>query len=101
MNDYYNYLNGYNDMNFMTSPNTMIGDLNYQSLMPIAQNTTFTTTQNEHVLDSYEGFKKGNMFGDLYDPYRNYKHKYLILHLFSIRNLKMIDSLIIQKSAQF
>lgn len=73
MNDYYNYLNGYNDMNFMTSPNTMIGDLNYQSLMPIAQNTTCTTTQNEHVLDSYEGFKKGNMFGDLYDPYKNYK----------------------------
>ena len=29
-NDYYNYLNNYNDMNFMTNPNTMITDMNYQ-----------------------------------------------------------------------
>ena len=25
------------------------------------------------VLDSYEGFKRGNMFANLYDPYKNYK----------------------------
>ena len=70
MNDYYNYLNGFTDMNYMTNPNNMIGDLNYQSLMPNMQ------TQNNEmnsVLDSYEGFKRGNMFGNLYDPYRNYK----------------------------
>ena len=70
MNDYYNYLNGFTDMNYMTNPNNMIGDLNYQSLMPNMQ-----TQSNEisSVLDSYEGFKRGNMFGNLYDPYRNYK----------------------------
>ena len=70
MNDYYNYLNGFTDMNYMTNPNNMIGDLNYQSLMPNMQ-----TKSNEmsSVLDSYEGFKRGNMFGNLYDPYRNYK----------------------------
>lgn len=68
MNDYYNYLSGLNDMNFMTNPNSMIGDLNYQSLMPNMQ-----INQNKNVLDSYEGFKRGNMFGNLYDPYRNYK----------------------------
>lgn len=78
MNDYYNYLNGYNDMNYMTSPNSMIGDLNYQSLMPTPQigQTTGSITgqsQSEHVLDSFEGFKKGNMYGNLYDTYRNYK----------------------------
>ena len=70
MNDYYNYLNGFTDMNYMTNPNNMIGDLNYQSLMPNLQ-----TKGNEmsSVLDSYEGFKRGNMFGNLYDPYKKYK----------------------------
>ena len=68
MNDYYNYLNGYSDMNYMTNPNNMIGDLNYQSLMPNNK-----INQNSNILDSYEGFKRGNMFGNLYDPYKNYK----------------------------
>ena len=70
MNDYYNYLNGFTDMNYMTNPNNMIGDLNYQSLMPNIQNKN---SEIGSILDSYEGFKRGNMFGNLYDPYRNYK----------------------------
>ena len=70
MNDYLNYLNGFNDMNYMTNPNKMIGDLNYQSLMP---NNMAGNSQIGSVLDSYNGFKKGNMFGSLYDPYKNYK----------------------------
>ena len=68
MNDYYNYLNGYSYINYMTNPNNMIGDLNYQSLMPNNK-----INQNSNILDSYEGFKRGNMFGNLYDPYKNYK----------------------------
>ena len=70
MNDYYNYLNGFTDMNYMTNPNNMIGDLNYQSLMPNMQNKN---SEMGSVLDSYGGFKRGNMFGNLYDPYKNYK----------------------------
>ena len=70
MNDYYNYLNGFTDMNYMTNPNNMIGDLNYQSLMPNMQNKK---NEISSILDSYEGFKRGNMFGNLYDQYRNYK----------------------------
>ena len=70
MNEYFNYLNGYSDMNFMTNPNSMIGDLNYQSLMPKMQNKK---NEISSILDSYEGFKRGNMFGNLYDQYRNYK----------------------------
>ena len=70
MNDYYNYLNGFTDMNYMTNPNNMIGDLNYQSLMP---NMQAGKGEMASVLDSYEGFKRGNMFGNLYDPYKNYK----------------------------
>lgn len=84
MNDYYNYLNGYSDMNYMTSPNSMIGDLNYQSLMPTVQSSQTTqateptpstsgASQSEHVLDSFEGFKKGNMYGNLFDTYKNHK----------------------------
>lgn len=53
-------------MNYMTNPNSMIGDLNYQSLMPVPK-------QSSTVLDSYEGFKRGNMFSNLYDQYKNYK----------------------------
>ena len=70
MNDYLNYLNGFNDMNYMTNPNKMIGDLNYQSLMP---NNMTSNSQIGSILDSYNGFKRGNMFGSLYDPYKNYK----------------------------
>ena len=67
--DYYNYLNaGYADMNYMTNPNSMIGDLNYQSLMP-----AIDSNKGTNILDSFVGFKKGNMFGNLYDSYRNYK----------------------------
>ena len=66
-NDYYNYLNGYDDMNFMPNTNQMIDDLNYQNLM------SSNTVQSNDILDSEEGFKRGNMFKDLYDQYKNYK----------------------------
>ena len=69
--DYYNYLNnGFSDMNYMTNPNNMIGDLNYQSLMP---NMMGSSKEINSVTDTYKGFKRGNMFDSLYDPYRNYK----------------------------
>lgn len=73
MNDYLNYLNGYSDMNYMTNPNNMIGDLNYQSLMPNYNQMNTSNTQIGSVVDSYKGLKRGNMFDSLYDPYRNYK----------------------------
>jgi len=69
-NDYYNYLNGYSDMNYMTNPNQMIEDLNYQSLMPNSNN-------NQNILNTEEGFKRGNMFKNLYNEYKNYKPKKL------------------------
>ncbi len=64
-NDYYNYINGYNDFNYMTDPNYMMNDLNYQEFISDAKDSK--------VVDSLEGFKKGNMFTNLYDPYRDYK----------------------------
>ncbi len=73
-NDYYNYLNGYDSMNYMPNSNQIIEDLNYQSLMP-SNNTP--SNQNKNILDSEEGFKRGNMFKNLYDEYKNYKPRKL------------------------
>ena len=71
-NDYYNYLNNYNDMNFMTNPNTMITDMNYQNMFP--NNYTIPNTNiNNSITDSQIGFKRGNLFSNLYDEYKNYK----------------------------
>ena len=71
-NDYYNYLNNYNDMNFMTNPNTMITDMNYQNMFPNNYITPNTSTNN-NIADSQIGFKRGNLFSNLYDEYKNYK----------------------------
>ena len=68
-NEYYNYINGYTDMNYVTNPNNMIGDLNLQNLYP----NNYNSNQNNNLLDTYEGFKRGNMFNNLYDEYKNYK----------------------------
>ena len=68
-NDYYNYLNNnYNDMNFLADPNSMINDMNYQALYPNAVMPT-----NNNILDTKLGFKRGNLFNNLYDEYKNYK----------------------------
>ena len=52
-NDYYNYLNEYNDINYITNKKV--------------ENT------NNNILNSEEGFKKGNMFKNLYNGYKDYK----------------------------
>ena len=68
-NDYYNYLNNnYNDMNFLADQNSMIYDMNYQALYPNAVMPT-----NNNILDTKLGFKRGNLFNNLYDEYKNYK----------------------------
>lgn len=75
LNDYYNYLNNYNDMNFMTNPNAMMNDMNYQTMFPnnfIVPNSNNNNNNND-ILDSQMGFKRGNLFNSLYDEYKNYK----------------------------
>ena len=72
LNDYYNYLNNYDEMNFMTNPNTMMNDMNYQNMFPnnyIIPNTGISS----NIADSQIGFKRGNLFNNLYDEYKNYK----------------------------
>lgn len=78
-NDYYDYLNsGFSDMNYMTNPNSMIGDLNYQAMpsttiMPKGITNLPDISSNSNIVDTYDGFKRGNMFDNLYDGYKNYK----------------------------
>ena len=80
--DYFNYLNGFNDMNYMPGPNGMIGDLNYPDFIPNINNVpnmndmsnmNDNNGNNKNLFNSEEGFKKGNMFASLYDGYKNYK----------------------------
>lgn len=52
-NDYYNYLNEFNNINYI--PNNTIEN------------------SNNNILNSEEGFKKGNMFKNLYNGYKDYK----------------------------
>ena len=74
-NDYYNYLNNnYNDMNFMTDPNNMIYDMNTMTAFP----NTFmmpnnNISDNSNITDTQTGFKRGNLFNNLYSEYKNYK----------------------------
>ena len=84
--DYFNYLNGFNDMNYMTNPNGMIGDLNYSDFIPNMNNMPSINNvpsnnmpnmnnngKTKDLFNSEEGFKKGNMFASLYNQYKNYK----------------------------
>lgn len=74
-NDYYNYLNsGFSDMNYMTNPNSMITDMNMSNnFMPSTQSPTTGGVQSPHVSEPFIGFKRGNMFADTYDEYKNFK----------------------------
>lgn len=84
--DYFNYLNGFNDMNYMTNPNGMIGDLNYSDFIPNMNNMPSINNvpsnnmpnmnnngKTKDLFNSEEGFKRGNMFASLYNQYKNYK----------------------------
>ena len=69
MNEYnYDYLKMYgmipsNNLGFMnTIPQNMMNNIDMDNNIKIS-----------NILDPTEGFIKGNMFGNLYSPYRNYK----------------------------
>ena len=51
-NDFYNYINGYSEMNYMTNPNNMIGDLNLQNIYPNNNNTN--QNNNDSSLEDSE-----------------------------------------------
>ena len=72
-NDYYNYMigNGFNPNN-----NSMGNMINKE--MQMFDNNTFQKTfmseeKKPKLFKADEGFTKGNMYANLYDPYKNYK----------------------------
>jgi len=78
-NDYYgymNYMNGNNDVpNYGMSGMNM---LDYQNFNNSFDNNNFSNnfmmpTTNNELLEPKEALEKGNMFKNLYIPYKNYK----------------------------
>lgn len=77
-NDYYSYMNNYN---IVPSDVMLTREFtNYQNMSNInypindAFNTNYiTNTTNNELLPPKEALEKGNLFKDLYDPYKNYK----------------------------
>ena len=79
-NDYYSYMNNYipNPSDVMLTRelpyNTYQNMSNMNYPVDSAFNTTFIQpTLNNELLDPKEGLEKGNLFKNLYDPYKNYK----------------------------
>lgn len=48
----------------------MLSNINY---MPKFDNPKMKMMNNQQIVEPYNGFMRGNMFGDLYDTYKNYK----------------------------
>ena len=68
-NDYYNYMIG-NGMPNDFSTNNMNDMMNMNSMF---QKTYMADEKTPKLYNVDEGFTKGNMYANLYDPYKNYK----------------------------
>lgn len=71
MNNYPNFKNyNYTDSNMMTNMN-MYNTKNFSCDNQYkAQNKIATYNTSEHLYDPYNGFIRGNLFADTYDPYK-------------------------------
>ena len=76
-NDYYNYMIGTGTMpsSFPTNNmNELISNMNMKQFdNNMFQNTFMSNKKEPKIYKSDEGFTKGNMYANLYDPYKNYK----------------------------
>ena len=78
--DYMNYINSIpNNMGINYVPsntpsniqNNMTSNINY---VPQTDTTKIKMlNKDNNILEPYQGFIRGNLFGNLYDPYKNYK----------------------------
>lgn len=64
-NDWYSEFNN----TFMNSLNNDMGNMNMSNNMPNMFN------QNNNLADPKTALDRGNLFNNLYDPYRNYKYR--------------------------
>ena len=67
MNDY-----GFDYMNYINNITSNMMDMNKFNM-----NQKKKTNQNNQITEPYDGLIKGNMFSNLYDPYKNYRPKEL------------------------
>ena len=63
--------------NFYNIPEDWYKEFNDTFNITDKMNTNINTTTNVELADSKEGFLKGNLFNNLYDPYKNYKYAML------------------------
>ncbi len=68
--DYMSYINNIPN-NIIPDPNYLMNNIDYNYM---TQNNNMI---NNNILEPYEGLIRGNLFNNLYDPYRDYKAKKL------------------------
>ena len=76
MYDYYNYMNNldnYNNMNDFKNINNYKDMNNLNNYNNLGLNNMVNNFKKDNLLDPYTGFIRGNMFDNLYDPYKNYQ----------------------------
>ena len=77
----YNNYNGFNpNMNILNEDRiNYIPNINPNLIQFLNQNNTndynMWNNKNNDILEPYEGFKRGNIFSNLYDQYKNFKPK--------------------------
>lgn len=67
-NDYINQMKKMNKINKMDNYIQMDSS-NYLDKMK----NIFKTKESDQIIEPYEGLRRGNIFGNLYEPYKNYK----------------------------
>lgn len=74
--DYMNYINNIpSSMNYNPNQKASMHYMTHNQPMnqSIPQGVGSNMMMNTQVLEPSQGFMRGNMFGNLYDPYKNYK----------------------------
>ena len=66
--DYMSYINNIPN-NIISDPSYLMNNIDYNYM---TQNNT-SNLINNNILDPYKGLIRGNLFDNLYDPYRDYK----------------------------
>lgn len=72
--DYMNYINNIpNSMNYNPNQQASMHYMMQNPAMNQPMGSNMMMNNQNQVLEPSQGFMRGNMFGNLYDPYKNYK----------------------------
>ena len=86
VNDYMNQMKKMNSMNKIDNKNKIDNMKNWNNMNKIdnfiqmdsgnyldKMKNMFKTKESDQIIEPYEGLIRGNIFGNLYEPYKNYK----------------------------